>query len=100
MATVPILPDRQAADRLAAYGGAVRTRRWQSLAVLVVLLVLALVSAWVAEVRPATLFANLFRFTSYLGRIMPALSLDHLGRDLADWYWGLGRWLRRRKQQS
>ncbi|MFJ5488296.1 phosphonate ABC transporter, permease protein PhnE [Hansschlegelia beijingensis] len=51
-------------------------------------------SAWAAEVRPGDLAANLYRFTSYIGRITPTLTWANLFGDLAEWYWNIGLWTR------
>lgn len=87
------LPPQRAADlvgRYAAERAVARRRMLASLAVLAVLLVLA---SYAAEVRPLVLAGNIGKFTAYLGQIMPVLRPDHLGTDLAEWYWGLPKWL-------
>lgn len=94
MATaVPRLPDRQAAALVGAYDGAVaakRMRTWLAVAVVAGLYVLACLAA---EVRPATFLGNIGNFTSYLGQILPHLTLSNLPGDVASWYWNFGKWL-------
>lgn len=94
MSILQPLPERRAAELLGDYARSVGARRTQTVLALVVLVALALVAAHVAEVRPATFATNLFRFTNYLHRILPDLSGATLGHDIAEWYWGLGKWLR------
>ncbi|MFL1464146.1 phosphonate ABC transporter, permease protein PhnE [Roseococcus sp. DSY-14] len=71
---------RLAARRRALAGGAL-------------LLALVLLSAWVAEVRPALLWERGDRFLGYFDR---TLTLDTGARawtDPGEWFWGLDRWL-------
>ncbi|APF37771.1 phosphonate ABC transporter, permease protein PhnE [Chelatococcus daeguensis] len=77
-----------------AYGAAVAAKRRQVLLGGLILAALVGLSAWAGEVDLAKFFANLWRFPSYIGDIVPTLRLAHLGEDLAEWYWGLGYWLR------
>lgn len=55
---------------------------------------LVVLAAHAAEVRPLVLAANIEKFTAYLGQIVPVLRPAHLGEDLAEWYWGLPKWLK------
>lgn len=88
----PLAPQRAAAlvGHYAAERAAARRRFLVGCAALGLLVLLA---AYAAEVRPLVLAANIGKFTAYLGRIMPVLRPDHLGTDLAEWYWGLPKWL-------
>ena len=52
------------------------------------------VSAWVGEVDIPNLIHNAHRFTAYFGNTVPELRWSSLGADLAEWYWGLDRWLK------
>ncbi|MBB3974258.1 phosphonate ABC transporter, permease protein PhnE [Hansschlegelia beijingensis] len=90
----PSLPGGQAQALLAGYDRALAARRGRSLTALGVVLGCALLSAWAAEVRPGDLAANLYRFTSYIGRITPTLTWANLFGDLAEWYWNVGLWTR------
>jgi phosphonate transport system permease protein len=93
MSIVPTLPEAQAAHLLGAYRRSVGARRIKTVAVLAAITALAILASWVAEVRPQTFATNLFRFTDYLGRIVPDLSGDTAEANLAGWYWGLAKWL-------
>lgn len=81
----------QARER--AYGEAVAIRRRHLAVLLAVLVVLTLISAWVGEVDLGNLARNAWRLPDFVGRTMPALSWAQLGADLAEWFWGLDRWL-------
>lgn len=70
--------------------GATRRRAWIALAVI---LGLILVAAQVAEVRPLVFVANIDKFTAYIAQILPHLTLANFGGDVAEWYWGLPKWL-------
>ncbi|WP_375463751.1 phosphonate ABC transporter, permease protein PhnE [uncultured Methylobacterium sp.] len=88
----PLTPERAAALS-DGYARSVAAARRRTLALLLALLGLTLVAAHVAEVRPLVLWGNIDRLTAYLGRILPALTLAHPMADLAEWYWGLPKWL-------
>lgn len=92
--TVPGLPEGQAQSLLAGYDRSIAARRGRTFMVVGFIAAFALLSGWVAEVRPDTLSANLHRFTSYLGRIAPALTWSNLWADIGEWYWGFGLWMR------
>ncbi len=40
------------------------------------------------------LIAGFPQITAYVGSTLPVIRPDHLGEDLAEWYWGIGRYLR------
>jgi phosphonate transport system permease protein len=50
-------------------------------------------SAWVGEFDPFRIVQGLPRVGEYLMKTLPTLSLATLGHDLAEWFWGLPRWL-------
>ncbi len=94
MATaIPVLPDPQARALASAYAAAVSARRWRGAAVLVTIIVLALISASLAHVRPLTLFANIGNFGSFIGRTVPDFSSGNWLTDLRAWYWNFPTWL-------
>lgn len=87
------LPPQRAAElvgRYAAERTGARRRMWAGIAVMALLVLLA---SYAAEVRPLVLAGNIGKFTAYLGQIVPVLRPGHLGTDLAEWYWGLPKWL-------
>ena len=91
---LPTLPQHRLDHLLASYGRDVARRRRQSLAVLGVLVVLAIIASRYGEVDLRNLFHHLAGLTSYFGRIMPKLRADHLTGDIADWYWNALGWLK------
>ena len=78
----------------ASYADAVRRRRraWVGLAFWLSFLIL--VTSWVGEVNVHMLWTNAWRLPEFLGRTLPTLTLDNLGPDMAEWFWGIGRWTR------
>lgn len=79
---------------LADYRREVGKKRLFGMGLLLAFVVIAIVASVVADVRPGTLIHNLFRFTSYLGRILPDLSIANFWGDVKAWYWNLGGWLK------
>ncbi|BBE74258.1 phosphonate ABC transporter, permease protein PhnE [Oharaeibacter diazotrophicus] len=93
MSLVPVLPDAQRVSLASGYAATVRARRIRLLVGLTAVVLLALVAGWAAEVRIGTFATNLWRFTSYLGRITPEFSWATPFQSLAAWYWNLPHWL-------
>ncbi|KAB2671847.1 phosphonate ABC transporter, permease protein PhnE [Ochrobactrum sp. LMG 5442] len=92
--TVSSLDGSGAKSLLADYRREVGKRRLYGIALLLALVLVAIAASVVADVRPGTLVENLFRFTSYLGRILPDLTIANFWGDLAAWYWNFGGWLK------
>jgi phosphonate transport system permease protein len=82
----------------AAWHAARRQRRRTTLLGLALLLAALLASAWVSEVRPATLAAGLPRVGEYFSKILPTLHWATLFADsetegsLASWFYRLDSW--------
>ncbi|MDF1484638.1 phosphonate ABC transporter, permease protein PhnE [Ramlibacter sp. H39-3-26] len=76
-----------------AYAQAVARRRRMAVLALLALAVLAAIAGRVAEVQPRLLAEQIGGFMSYIDRILPQISAAHPAQDVAEWYWGLGRWL-------
>ncbi len=87
------LPPQRAAALAGQYAAERAGARQRTLAGLAVLAALTVLASYAAEVRPGVLAANIDKFTSYLVSILPTLRPGHLGADLAEWYWGLPKWL-------
>lgn len=77
-----------------SYRQAAAGKRRQTLIGIAVFLACVWLSAIGAEVDLGKLFANIGRFPNYIWQTLPTLHLATLGADLAEWYWGLARWLR------
>jgi phosphonate transport system permease protein len=90
---IPTLPEAQAQTLARGYKAAVTAKRAQTAIGVAIVLVLVVVSAWMAEIRPGTFAANIGNFTTYIAAILPPLTLANLGPDLAAWYWNLPKWL-------
>lgn len=95
---VPRLPDHQLDALGRAYAEAMSQKRRQLVLGLALFALATVAAAIVAEVRPATFFANLWRFTDYIGRIFTLDNGPQSGRfvlfDVAEWMWGLDKWLK------
>ena len=78
---------------LRAYGQATQQRRRNIGVGLVLVLLLSLLAAWVAEVQPKKFYDNLGNFTSYISRIFVLESGQSVVRDPVEWFWGLKKWL-------
>jgi phosphonate transport system permease protein len=73
--------------------GAARIRRRQGILFGLLFLGALLVSLCVAEVSMEKLAKGVPEIFSYIRRTLPILHWGSLGRDLGEWYWGLGKWL-------
>lgn len=91
--TLPRLPDHQIEPLAAAYARANAAKRRGTLLLLAAVVVASLVAAGVAEVDPAKFFANIDRFTSYIGRLFYLDSGAPVWSDPAEWLWGWKKWL-------
>jgi phosphonate transport system permease protein len=84
-------------DALAAFeqarGALARRKRRQALACGSLLLAAVAGSLWVGEVSVGKFVEGLPGLLAYVVGTLPTLRLASLGVDLAEWYWGLGRWL-------
>jgi len=96
--TVQSLPYHQLAPLARAYAEAVSAKRRQVLIGLVLFVGAFIVAGIVADVKPATFFTNLWRFTDYLGRIFTLEQGPYAGRfvlfDVVEWMWGFDKWLK------
>jgi phosphonate transport system permease protein len=90
---IPTLPDEQARALAGHYAAAIAARRLRLAIGAAILVVLVLLAAWMAEVRPGTFLDNIGNFTAYIAQILPPMSPANLGPDLAAWYWNLPKWL-------
>lgn len=93
-AAVPQLPDSQLRILTAQYAAAVAARRRRVLLGVVFLVVAVIVGGWFGEVDARKFAENFWRFPAYFLSTIPSLSLATLPADLAEWMWGLNRWLR------
>lgn len=87
------LPETRVRPLLDAHDAHARAERRRILAGGALLLALALLAGWVAEIRPALLWERGGQFFAYLDR---TLTLDTGARawtDGGEWFWGLSRWL-------
>lgn len=93
-AAVPEFPQarlQELADHYANAVAAKRRRLWLGSALLIVA---ALAAAWMGDVDIRKFSENFWRFPAYFASIAPNLAFSTLWADLAEWFWGLPRWLR------
>lgn len=93
-AAIPEFPPARLQDLADHYAGAVAAKRrriWLGSAVLVAA---TLAAAWMGDVDPRKFAENFWRFPAYFASIAPSLAISTLWPDLAEWFWGLPRWLR------
>jgi phosphonate transport system permease protein len=91
---VPHLPEAQLQALMRAYDIAVAAKR-RRFALGVALLVLAIaLSAWMGEVALEKFIQNFWRFFAYFASTSPSISFATFFADIAEWFWGLKRWLR------
>jgi phosphonate transport system permease protein len=89
-----LLPDAQLRPLLDAYEASVRSRRWHTLLVLTCIIVAMALSSLSAEVSLGKLLDNIHRFPSYIIRLFHLENGQPVWTDIAEWFWGLPRWLR------
>jgi phosphonate transport system permease protein len=71
-----------------------RSRRFRSLIFVVVFILALWASAYVGEVDIPEFIEGLPSFLNYFQQTLPEIQVTTFQHDIADWYWGLGRWLR------
>ena len=93
---IPSLPDAQAASLLRAYDSQLAARRRRNWLGAALLLAAILLAGRAGEVDPATFFAKLGNFTSYIGRLFYLDSGRSVFADVWEWFWGItqrNKWL-------
>lgn len=86
------LPEAQLAELGAPYRAEMAIRRRSTLLALTALALCILVSSIVSEVDLVRFFANIGKFTSYLGRIFLLETGASVFTDIGEWFWGIGIW--------
>ena len=88
------LPVEQNAHLQAAYSATVGQKRRQLFLGSVIFILLALLAAIGAEVDPHKFVTNFWKFPRYFNDMTPHIGFLTFFDDVAEWYWGLGKWLR------
>jgi phosphonate transport system permease protein len=91
---IPLPPDSQLAPALGGYHEAQAAKRQQFMLGSLVLLLAIIAAGYGAEVNLSTFFGKIGNFTSYFDRLLRLDSGLRVWQDPAEWFWGLGRWLR------
>jgi phosphonate transport system permease protein len=96
-ATLERLPAARLAPLAGAYEAVRRAERRRLLLTALILLALALLSGWVAEVRLDVLWARGGAFFGYFDRLLTLEAGPYAGQrvwnDPGEWFWGLRGWL-------
>ena len=81
------LPDIQLDPLRRAYAEARSAKRRQALLGVVILVLMIAISAWTAEVRPATLWRNIDDFFNYFIRLFFFENGAPVWTDFGEWFW-------------
>ncbi len=68
-------------------------QRQQGILFGILFLAVLLGSFWIAEVSGERLAKGIPEIFNYIRRTLPVFHWESVGRDFAEWYWGLGKWL-------
>jgi phosphonate transport system permease protein len=71
-----------------------RAKRRQMLIFAVIFIFALFASAYVGEVSIAEFIEGLPSFFNYFHQTLPEIHAESFQSDVADWYWGIGKWLR------
>jgi phosphonate transport system permease protein len=71
----------------------VRARRTQTATFGSLFLLAVAGSLWVSEVSVSKVVAGFPGLVAYVAGILPVVRLESVHADVAEWYWGIGRWL-------
>lgn len=91
---IPVLSEQRIAELSSSYRQELASKRRMTLIGILVLMVLTVIAAHVAEVDFAKFMANLYRFTDYFGRLFFLDTGASVFTDIGEWFWGLGKWSR------
>lgn len=93
-ATVPRLPESRLQELEALYSAAIAAKRRRLLLGAAIMIVASIAAGWMGDVNFWKFYENFWRFPAYFASTVPKLSLWSISADLADWLWGLRRWMR------
>lgn len=91
---IVLLPDAQLRPLLSVYEASVRSRRRQTMIIVLAIAVAMVLAAISAEVSPARFIENIHRFPSYIIRLFHLENGQPVWTDIPEWFWGISRWLR------
>lgn len=87
------LPVEQNAHLQAIYATMVGQKRRQLYLGSIIFILLVLLAAMGAEVDPHKFATNFWKFPRYFNDMAPHIGFFTFFDDIAEWYWGLGKWL-------
>ena len=71
-----------------------KARRTQSILFSVAFVLLFAVSCEAGEASLPVFIEGLPNLASYFSDLTPMIRMNHIGEDVAEWYWGIGKWLK------
>jgi phosphonate transport system permease protein len=89
---IPVLPRHRVAELSGPYRQAMAAKRRMTLLGVLILAILTVIAARVAEVDPSKFVANIGRFTDYFGRLFYLDTGASVFSDVSEWFWGLSKW--------
>ena len=91
--TVPEISKEQFVHLNGGYNHAVAQKSRTVVLGIIIIFILFVASLYGSEVNAQKLIRNIWRFPTYFYEITPKLSLQNFFGDIAEWYWGLNKWL-------
>ena len=88
------LPHDQSAHLQSVYAATVAQKRRQLFLGSIIVVLLIFLAAFGAEVDPHKFVTNFWKFPRYFYDMTPHIGVTTFFDDVAEWYWGLGKWLR------
>lgn len=88
------LPEAQLLVLSAGYRAELAAKRRTTIIGVIIVIACTILASWVAEVDVGKFVENAYRFTSYIGRIFYLDNGKIVFTDMAEWFWGLGKWTR------
>ena len=93
-AAIPELPQARLQELADHYANAVAAKRRQMSLGSAFLVGAVLAAGWMGDVDPWKFAENFWRFPAYFAGMVPKFSFASAWVDLAEWFWGLPRWMR------
>lgn len=91
---IPEYPPARLQELAGHYANAVAAKRRRIWLGVAALIVATLAASWMGDVSLAKFSENFWRFPAYFAGLTPKFAFATAWADLAEWFWGLPRWLR------
>ena len=93
-AAIPELPQARLQELADHYASAVAEKRRQLWLGSALLIGAVFAAGWMGDVDLSKFAENFWRFPAYFANMVPKFSFGSAWADLAEWFWGLPRWMR------